>query len=287
MRLINFSDFGADCPPRPSWEDYKASVSQSWRALATSSQDNERVLQDFLENHPCLVPGAFSTVGAVRSGHYPRPHAVFRQPVLSGLQTRRPDFMWLAIDSSTISPVLVEIEVPAKRWFRQDGKPHHELTAAQDQLAEWKVWFSEPANQAVFRDYYRIPDTLWRRNAFEPVYVLVHGSRDEFRNDDALNKKRRRLARDHEYLITFDHLTPEKDADGMLCVEANQAGVFNAVIWPARARLAGIHDEWRKIQGIPDAIASSKHITDERRACLLAAFPQWQAWIESQNDPGF
>src|SRR4051812_29021212 len=96
-------------PPPMGWEEYSTRVLAEWRALlARDAADREGALQIFLERHPSLVPGPFSTAGWGESGHFPFPAAVISQPPLQGLQRRVPDFMWIAVDSGTISPVLVE-----------------------------------------------------------------------------------------------------------------------------------------------------------------------------------
>jgi hypothetical protein len=75
--------------------------------------------------------------------------------VLQGLGTKVPDFMWIAADSGTIYPILIEIESPRKRWFTNQGKPNFEFTQAHTQLATWKSWFDSPTNRQLFLEYYQ------------------------------------------------------------------------------------------------------------------------------------
>src|SRR5690242_12013935 len=88
--------------PAMSWAVYAGRVREEWAALLKEPSAEERHYQAFLEQHPALVPGAFSTPGVGKSGHYPFPVALITQPPLRGLGNRVPDFMWIASDSGTI-----------------------------------------------------------------------------------------------------------------------------------------------------------------------------------------
>ena len=64
------------------------------------------------------------------------------KPKLPGLSDREPDFMWMATDSGSLYPVLIEIETPHKPWFYGDrAEIHSDFTHAHGQLAEWRAWF--------------------------------------------------------------------------------------------------------------------------------------------------
>src|SRR4051812_38732175 len=94
-------------PPAMPWDDYGNRVMDEWRTLLSSEDaSKEKGLQAFLEQHPSLVPGAFASIGLSGSGHSPFPGAVITQPPLHGLGTRTPDFMWIACDSTRLSPIL-------------------------------------------------------------------------------------------------------------------------------------------------------------------------------------
>jgi hypothetical protein len=103
----------------PDVAAYNALLMQQWRALLDShaSQD-ERLLHAFLERHPSLLPGSHSVDGD--SGHGAFPWAVISKPKLPGLSDREPDFMWIATDSESLYPILIEIETPHKQWFYGD-----------------------------------------------------------------------------------------------------------------------------------------------------------------------
>ncbi len=133
------------------------------------------------------------------------------KPKLPGLSDREPDFMWLATDSESLYPVLIEIETPHKDWFYGDrAEIHSDLTHAQGQLAEWRAWFGRGHNRTAFLDYYEIPPDLARRRS-QPRYVLVHGRRGNFESSPRRREKRAELARPDERLMSFDRLTPAKN----------------------------------------------------------------------------
>lgn len=117
-------------PPPMAWSEYEALILPRWQALLDSKVSTEADFQAFLERHPCMLPGPFGLIG--QSGHAPYPSAIISQPVLADFTRRVPDFMWIARDSSSIYPVLIEIETPAKPWFRQDGMQHASLTQARE-----------------------------------------------------------------------------------------------------------------------------------------------------------
>jgi hypothetical protein len=273
-------------PPPMSWDHYSARVLAEWRALiAVEAAEQERTLQQFLERHPSLVPGAFTTTGAGESGHVPFPSAVITQPPLQGLQKRVPDFMWIAVDSGTISPVLVEIEKPTKRWFREDGVPTQDLTQAQNQLNEWKAWFTEPVHRTSFRDFFVVPDEIWRNCDFRPQYLLVYGSRSEFEGRADLNKKRRGLERPDEHYMTFDRLVPNANARQLMCVKITKAGVFEAITWPPVATFGPHYATDRSMfNNVEGAIERSEWLTDERRQFLLRRWPYWMNWALTHRD---
>lgn len=117
---------------------------------AASSDPAESAVQVFLEEHPCLLPGAHGDIGP--GGHHgPVPGGVFAEPSLEGLnKDRRPDFMWITRSTSLITPICIEIERPVSTGLLLTASLPAELTQALDQLTDWKVWFSESENQSIF-----------------------------------------------------------------------------------------------------------------------------------------
>ena len=124
-----------------------------WYSLLSGDPEEDKV-QHFLELHPSMIPGGSGDVGP--GGHHrSEMGAVFRRPKLIGEgRTFEPDFMWITRSSALITPILVEIEKPSKRWFRRDGRPASDFTAAHDQLNDWRAWFGRDTNQKMFRDVF-------------------------------------------------------------------------------------------------------------------------------------
>lgn len=274
-----------DSPPALTWEDYATRVQQEWqRLLDRTLPVAEADVQAFLERHPAMVPGAFSTGGVGNSGHYPFLSALITQPPLRGIGANIPDFMWIAIDSGSICPVLIEIERPDKRWFTGAGNPTADFTQAQTQLACWKAWMDDPANQNVFREFYGLPDRLWRTRAFKAQYILVYGRRVELEKDEDLNRRRQYLQRNGETYMTFDRLAPSRDCAELACIRISQARRYEAVSWSPVAHFGpSLADERAEYVDLEGAIRRCDWISAERRDFLLSRLPYWNPWA---REPG-
>jgi hypothetical protein len=269
----------APAPPPPmAWDKYESRAKREWtKLLHSEAARDENAIHHFLEQHPSFIPGAFSFP---TSGHYPFPTAVISKPPLNALGLKIPDFMWIACASFTLYPVLVEIETPAKRWLTKSGDQHSDLTHAQNQLAHWKAWFGKPQNQAVFMEYFQIPQRL-RELHFEPQYVLIHGSRSEFQERPQMRAVAARFQREDERLMTFSGLTPSRDAGYFLCVRKT-ADSYEAVCIPPTIQLfPGAAMDWQYIHGKEDAARKSAWLTQKRRDFLVERFPYWDKWAAS------
>ncbi len=276
----------ANPPPPLSWDEYKSSVESNWTALINSpAARDEKNIQAFLEEHPCMIVGAFGITFS--SGHFPFPHAVISQPVLKGLNTKIPDFMWLAADSGTIYPVLIEIETPTKRWFTREGHPHSDFTQAHTQLASWKTWFNSPVNQQIFLEYYQIPSDLVLSRRLHPLYVLVYGSRDEFEAAPTLNSMRASLERADETLMTFHRLAPDGKARDMMCVKLIESPAgrrYEALTVPPTLTLGPLGAHYRaKVFGKEEAVSRNTLIGKERKAFLISRIPYWDDWVQGSS----
>jgi hypothetical protein len=190
-------------------DEHAARIQAEWAALLETAHSEDQV-QDFLEQYPMLLPGATGDIGP--GGHHgPLYGAVIRQAPLSGTQSNRvPDFMWITKASDIVTPICIEIETPAKRWFTNTGSQRAEFTQAQDQLADWRAWFKDADNERWFRRTY-LPDKF-QDLVLEPHFVLIIGRRAEFDSTDIATSsaerlsKRREWAREREHLRTFDSL---------------------------------------------------------------------------------
>ena len=62
-----------------TWEEYEPLVLSEWADLLESQSVPESAVQEFLERHPSMVPGAMGTIKS--SGHYPYSCALFAKTV--------------------------------------------------------------------------------------------------------------------------------------------------------------------------------------------------------------
>jgi len=268
-------------PSAMDWEKYKSNLMVRWRDLLDSEASNiEKNIQQFLEENPCLIPGSFGITFS--SGHFPFPSAVITQPLLKGLATKIPDFMWIASDSGTIYPILIEIETPKKRWFTKEGIPHSDFTQAHSQLTSWKTWFNSAANQQLFLEYYKVPGELYQTRRIHPLYVLVYGSRREFISAPGLNAMRGHLQGIDETLMTFDRLAPEEKAQDMLCarfVESASNRYYDALTVPPTLKLGPLcANDRARILNKEEAVRRNGLISPERKQFLLSRIPYWDQW---------
>ena len=253
-------------PGRPDADTYNRLLMERWQALLDSEDSrDETLLQAFLERHPSLLPGSHSVDGD--SGHGPFPVAVIAKPKLPGLSDREPDFMWLATDSSSLYPVLIEIETPHKAWFYgHRAEIHSDLTHAHGQLAEWRAWFGRGHNRTAFLEYYDIPPDMARRQ-LEPRYVLVHGRRDNFESVPRRREKRAELARRDERLMSFDRLTPAKNSILYSTVRKGQDGYRVASV-PPSLTLFNTGEDYQHISGWASALDDCSDMAAGRRDYL-------------------
>jgi hypothetical protein len=239
---------------------------ERWRELLDSEDSrDESLLQAFLERHPSLLPGSHSVDGD--SGHSPFPVSVIAQPKLPGLSDRRPDFMWLATDSSSLYPVLIEIETPHKAWFYGDrAEIHSDLTHAHGQLAEWRAWFGRGHNRTAFLEYYEIPPERARLQ-LEPRYVLIYGRRENFESVPRRREKRAELARHDERLMSFDRLAPAKKSVLYSTVRKRQDG-YRVVSVPPSLTLFNTGRDYQLISGWANALGNCPDMAAARRQYL-------------------
>jgi hypothetical protein len=271
-------------PSAMSWQEYSHLVMDQWQALLNSEAGLiEKNIQDFLERHPCMVPGAHSM--SISSGHAAYPTALIRQPKLPGFSHHIPDFMWLATDSLTNYAVMIEIESPKKQWFTSSGRPSADFTQAHDQLHNWRIWIEEPANQSLFMQNYW--PTASPHKSFRPEYVLIYGRRNEFERQPSLTKKRFALQRDGEYHMTFDRLAPDPKADQYITVTRRQEGYVAEYI-PPTIKLGPMFAERRAlISGKDIAVDRSELISPERKAFLKKRFMYWDGLLKTHPKFGF
>ncbi|MEU7646887.1 Shedu anti-phage system protein SduA domain-containing protein [Streptomyces huasconensis] len=246
-------------------------------------------MQEFLELHPCFLPGATDNIGP--GGHHgPSFSAVIRQPPLKGLgPTRVPDFMWVRRDTGAIRPICIEIESPRKMWFNKGSRtPTAELTQAIDQLTEWKVWFSSPENQLIFAKTYA---PRYSHRPVEPQFVLVYGRDSEFRaaasphaNSDYMRQKRDHMPRDREHYYTYDQLAPEREAVDYATLTC-QVGAWSLhSVPPTFSTGYHIADMGEVISDPSEGLSRADLMSPERRAYIVERWAYWCEIAFSRHD---
>ncbi|MGW0867816.1 Shedu anti-phage system protein SduA domain-containing protein [Streptomyces sp. NPDC002611] len=273
------TDMSPERPQATPWETYRASLVPQWQSLLASSP-SEREMQEFLELHPCFLPGATDNIGP--GGHHgPSFSAVIRQPPLKGLgPTRVPDFMWVRLDTGAIRPICIEIESPRKAWFNKGTRtPTAELTQAVDQLTEWKVWFSSPENQLIFAKTYA-PDYAYR--PIEAQFVLVYGRDSEFRaatsihdNPAYMRQKRDHMPRDREYYFTYDQLTAQREA-GDYATLTREVDKWRLDSLPPTFTTGSNMMDLAEIIADPSPVLSRTDLMNEERRAYVVR--RWQYW---------
>lgn len=266
-------------PKVMEWEEYVAIIEKEYKELLKDKSNDERAFQNFFEKNPCMLPGAFGFFG--ESGHAPINNALITQPKLIGIKTKIPDFLWIACDSSTVYPIFVEIEKPSKKWFVNSGNPSADFTQAQTQLTDWKVWFSNPTNQSLFFQFYNVNNEFIKHKSVEAYYVLIYGSRDEFKDKPELNIKRKQLQRDHEIYMTFNRINPNFKGRNIITCTVKDEKYYAKYVQPVFRLGPVFAKELSSIHNIDKAISDNILITEERKKFLISRIPYWDEYGRS------
>lgn len=104
-------------PQAVNWESYEKQMIKEYKSLIQTDGNKESVFQEFFERNPSFLPGSHGVLG--ESGHAPYNNVLITQPVLQGLTSYRPDFLWIATDSLNVYPVFIEIETPEKSGLQK------------------------------------------------------------------------------------------------------------------------------------------------------------------------
>lgn len=271
---------------RQSFEPYALRVNGEFNALLSSAAD-EREIQEFLERHPALVPGALTPGSS--SGHYPLHCALITRPQLPGFHSRMPDLMWIANHSQAWYPTLIEIESPTKRLFTKGGQPRAEFTQARTQLAHWRSWFQNPTNVHQFVELYGVPEK-WQRDKTRQLHmILIYGRRAEFEKSQHLSMLRASLMSGHdEEMMSFDRLEANPKLEAVITIRPLGGGRFEAVWVPETfGTSAEIADALPHIDGLAEAIDHNDRISGTRRAFLKTRIEHWQAWRAKPGGKSF
>ena len=268
-------------PAATPFHTYSDSVMTEFRRVL-ASDPLESVIQQYLERHPSLVPGAW-TPGS-RSSHPPHFNALISQPVLPGFGAKIPDFMWISGHSGGVYAALIEIERPSKRIFLNSGKPSSEFNQAKNQLTEWRVWFDSPSNQQVFFEHYGITEFLYSR-VFNLHLILIFGRRSEFENNRKLSKHRGKiLDGKNEELMSFDRLKPDSWLKNMITVKPRGNAEFDVLHVP-EVFSTNPHDaiEYLSWNDFNNAVSGNPSISGDRQVFLKRRFAYWVDWAQNNN----
>ncbi|WP_371629205.1 DUF4263 domain-containing protein [Streptomyces sp. NBC_00341] len=275
-------------PARPlplAWETYSDKALSDWYSLLSTEPEEEEV-QRFLELHPSMIPGGSGDIGP--GGHHGSDMgAVFRRPRLIGSgRMFEPDFMWITRSSGLVTPILIEIEKPLKRWFKKDGRPTSDFTEARDQLNDWRSWFAREGNQASFRETFLFLNDKYKNRPLEPQYVLIYGRESEFDPghghaypDELRYKRDQQRARD-ETFMTFDSLRPRYDHRNSMTLTMTSYGPKIHAFSPMYGTSSFVGEGALILDDPLPALSRSVMMPDERRAYLAK---RWDYWKEEER----
>lgn len=227
-------------------------------------QGSEQEYQDFIEQNTALVPREFV------QNHGVHLDVVIRKLALAADYTT--DFFYLSKSSADWNCVLIEIEKPQSKYFKDgSNKFHQDFQAALEQINSWRAWFSNRSNFDGFINgtlsLLRGPEDWMWHNPCYIKYVLVHGRRTEF----AGNEIRRRLIsgqeRDDFHILSYDSLIESLHSKGELYI----------------ARRKNEHIEVLSDRFISEGLLSSidpsyLKITDELRQSALEHRESWHEY---------
>ena len=273
MALIQFSPpplkWEGDIPPPMQWEKYEKLIKNKWNQLLESEDSKiERKIQEFLEKHPSMLPGAFGILGS--SNLNPFPLAVISQPKLQGNDTKISDFLWISSDSTSSYLIFIELKLPTELWWTKNRKPRSNLTSAISQLTELNVWLEKPANRLNFYDYFQIPELL-RNRRLKQKFVLIYGRRAEaekYENRDSSYG-------DNIILMTYDRLSPNPKAKNLMTVKIKNEGYEALAIPPTFTFHQDFIEKRAIINSKEKAIKNNEYLTEERKNFLLKRFVDW------------
>jgi hypothetical protein len=215
-------------------------------------------------------------------GEGPFPSAVISKPPLPSWGGKIPDFMWIASDSVTLAPVLIEIETPGKPWFTQTGQQTHELTQALNQLSDWRLWFEDGHHVAAYLDFYRL-DGMLRHRLMRPEYLLIYGRRADSHRTEPLAKKRGLMQTKDQNVVSFDRLVPREAGSNYMCATISSNG-YRALSVPPTMTLGPLWAEYRSlISGKHQAIEANTYLSPERQEFLKKRMPYWDQWAELES----
>lgn len=176
----------------------------------------EQDYQSYIEQNTKLVPREFV-----------QNHGIHFDLVLRKLafgSDYKSDFVYLSKSSDDWNCVLVEIERPSKRFFKEGHNDFDsDFLQALQQINKWKAWFLNPSNEASFVNgaLGSIRKPL-EQNPTYMKYVLVYGRRSEYAGNDTRRKLIAAQEGDNFKILTFDSLSESLHTKSNLYVGARK-----------------------------------------------------------------
>jgi hypothetical protein len=166
----DYLDYKESPRPKPRWPLHFEERRARFQSLI-DKQAAEPAIQTFLEANPYLLPG----FGDLHHGPYEGIIAS-KLPLGRSFVT---DFAYVASNSQTLYFTCVEIESARKRLFRSDGKFNRDYFDARQQIADWLLWASQNAREAIdcWGSLFNGRPASWYKIAFRGF--LVFGRRSE------------------------------------------------------------------------------------------------------------
>lgn len=260
-----------------TWERYQKILTNKWKNLLDNYKSKkEGAFQDFFERHPCMLPWTYGIFS--RGAHGMFPTALISQPILSGLKSKIPDFMWLARDSSAVYAVLIEIEDPNKPWATNNEQQSAKFTQAVHQIKDWQSWFMNPPNVEQFIKDYKIPDKFTYGRTFLQKYILIYGRKDDPTLTEDFNKKRIFLQSENEIFMTYDRLKPNIELTECITVKLDKKGYKAIHIQPTLKITPSHAYDWTLIRDKNNAVDNNEYLSKTRKKFLNSRWSYWDNW---------
>ncbi len=267
--------------PPITWDDYCIYASNQYEKLLDSNP-TEKLMQEFFEQNPCFIPGAYGS--QTKSGHAPLHHCLFTQPKLPGISSKIPDFMWIAKNSDTIRPILIEIEAPTKKYFNKDHSISQKFFQAQTQISDWKSWFSIPSNLEIFKREYNIDDTFqYNKRKIEPYYVLIYGRSHETSNSQIRADRKSQLSNHNTLVMTYDRITPSNDQSHYFCGKLTSKGFYMHEFPEYLYLTPYLAEDMHKFKNKKESITKNTRISKLRKKFLIDRIDYWNEWVKANK----
>ena len=261
-----------DIPKCIDWETYEENILKDYYNLLSNSKNSEKVFQKFFEENPSFVPGAFEISDL--SGHYPFMETIISHPNIGTIFQRKPDFVWLAQDSLTFSPVFVEIEKPTKKMFNKNKTTTAEFNQAINQIKQWEYLLNDSNNKLVLYEYFNLPLDI-RKKKFNPQFLLIYGRREEYIDDELLTGVRATYKKDSINIISYDRLKPSYECQQIVSCKVQQGNYYVINIPPTYKYRPYLAEDLVNFKDFESKIRIMKYTSEERKKFLKERYQYW------------